>query len=131
MDPALGVDEAAARARLAVGDDRRGPLGGLALRVAGAVDEAGHVERRAVDERRRLPGDLHVLAPARCGPCTASSQTRPLSSWVDPQQQLLLGALGLAARAVAGLDGDERLEVVGHVVGQIGQQRRAEAERPG
>ena len=106
----------------------RGPLGRLALRVAGAVDEAGHVERRAVDERRRLPGHLHVALRARCGPCTGRQPHQALVVVVEPEEQLLLGALGLAARAVAGLDGDERLEVVGHVVGQIGEQRGPEAD---
>ena len=45
---------------------------------------------------------------------------------VDPEQQLLLGPLG--DLAVGRLVARIRLEVVGDVVGEIGEQRRAEQD---
>jgi hypothetical protein len=48
---------------------------------------------------------------------------------VDPDQQLFLGALGLAAAAVRGGDGLEGLEIVRHVVRrQVLEKRRAEGD---
>ena len=124
VHPALGDAERAAGARLAVGHDRPVVLV-LGLRVAGAVDEAGEVEAVAVDERRRLAGDGHV-ARDRVAELELGLPAEVLVVGVDPEQQLLLRALGDLAvgRLVAGV----RLEVVGDVVGEVGEQRRAEQE---
>ena len=127
VHPALGDDVAAACARVAVGHDGHGRLilvGG----VAGAVLEAGHVQRVAVDERGRLTSDGHVARQGGTGVVLRLPHL-VLVVVVQPQQQLFLCALGFAPGAVLGLDGHVGLEVVRHVIGQLRQQARSEAER--
>ena len=97
----------------------------LRLGVAGAVDEAGEVEAVAIDERRRLPGDVHV-AGDRVPEVELGLPAEVLVVGVDPDQQLLLGRLGDLAvgRLVAGVG----LEVVRDVVGEVGEQGRPEED---
>ena len=97
----------------------------LGLGVAGAVDEAGEVEAVAVDERRRLTGDGHV-ARDRVAELPLRLPAEVLVGRVDPEEQLLLGALG--DLAVGRLVARVGLEVVRDVVGEVGEERRAEQD---
>ena len=127
VDPTLGDDEAAARTRLAVTDDGHGRLI-LILWVARAVDETGHVQALAVDESGGFPGHAHPTGDQGHAGVPLGLPHQVLLVVGHPQQQLLLGALGLTAAAVDGLHRVIRLEVAGNVVGQVGQKGGAEPD---
>ena len=121
VHPALGDEEAAAGALLAVGDDGAVVLV-LGRGVAGAVDVPREVEAVLVDPGDGLAGHGHVALDGRAE-LVLGLPAQALAVGVDPDEQLLLRGLG--DLAVRGLVAGVGLEVLGDVVGQLREQRRA------
>ena len=123
VDPALGDAVAAALAGLAVVDDAAVLLV-LGLGIAGAVDVAGEVEAVLVDEGRGLAGHGHVAGQGAARG-VLHLPDHVLVRAVDPEQQLLLGSLGLLG-AVGRVVARVGLEVVGLDPQRVTQGRAEE-----
>mmetsp|Transcript_46821 Transcript_46821/g.138370 ORF Transcript_46821/g.138370 Transcript_46821/m.138370 type:complete len:248 (+) Transcript_46821:414-1157(+) len=128
VHPTLGDDEGAAGAWAPAGHDRHVRVLRRRGRVARAVGEASHVQGVAVDEGLRLARDAHVALE----PLARVEQHLPqviLLRSIDPEQHLLLRALGLLAGAVGRLEGLVRRKVLGHVGGDVLEQRGPEGDQ--
>ena len=120
MNPTLGNDEAPARARLAIRNDGdfNIPLG---LGVAGAILEAGQVERVTKDEGHGLAGHPHMPFEGFPG-VPLGFPDLVLFLAVQPEQEFFLGALGFLAAAVNRLERFVGLEIVGHIVREVREE---------
>ncbi len=113
-------------ASVSISDDRNCRLV-LVGGVAGAVLKPSHIERVAVDECGRFTGNSHVACERR---------TRVVLGFpnfafvivVEPQKKFFLGAFGLPARTIVGLNRDIRLEVLRDIVSQVRQKPGPNAE---